>query len=173
MIKAGDLICVRGSNWLSKGILAATGCEQDGPSHVAVAVDEQHCVEALGRGVVLNPKEVTLKGCEKAWVLSFDYLSDAERQAIAHVALGMVGLGYAYSELGLQLADSIFRTTWFTDNYSNLKHCKICSYVGAQCFDIVLGLLFDKEDQSVTPGDIWRFGEQAVRLKEATMERAV
>ena len=172
-MRPGDLVLVRGTGWLSKGILQATGCQKDGPSHIAVGINEKECVEALGSGVVRRPLVETLAGCERAWVLSFDYLSDAERQAIAHVAMGMVGLGYAYSELGLQLADSIFRTTWFTDRLSNLKNCKICSYVGAQCFDIVLGLLFDKEDQSVTPADIWRFGEQAVRLKEATTVRAV
>jgi hypothetical protein len=169
VVKPGDMILVRGKGWLARGILKATGCEHDGPSHLAVAINDHECIEALTR-VTRNPLTTTLKGCERAWVLSFTNLSDAERERIDHVALAMEGLSYGYVEIGLQLADSIFRTTWFTDRWSsNINRHPICSYVGARAYDVVLGQKFDKEDQSVTPGDVWRYGLRAVSLDEAAI----
>lgn len=176
-MREADIILVRGrttpwwdpSTAVSRGIVQATGCEDDGPSHAAVAINDKECIEALSR-VRRNSVNTTLAGCEKAWLCSCETLSDAERQQIAFAAMAMEGLSYGYFELGVQLADSIFRTTWFTDHWSaNLNSTPICSYIPARTYDICCGMNFGKEDQSITPGDIYRYARLAENLHNWTV----
>lgn len=161
MIQAGDIIGIRGKGFLSRGILAATSFDgHDGViSHVGIFLtgDPQPIViEALSR-VRTNALATSIADAEKAYVIKDMTLADAQREAIKAKALTFSARSYGYYEIGLQLADALFHTTWPTDRLSfDLRSHPICSFVAAVCYGEV-GLNFGKAMQSITPADIYRY----------------
>lgn len=156
MPKPGDILAVRGTGFLSRGILAATG---DSVSHVGLVITADPfpiVIEALTR-VMTRPLTVSIAAAEHAWLLSDSSMTDEARSAIVAAALAFSADGYGYTDIGLQLANAVGRTTWFTDHLATgLNGKPICSYLVAAAYE-TRGRTFGQADQTTTPADIFHY----------------
>lgn len=159
-VQAGSILAIRGRGFLSKGILRATG---NSVSHVGLVISDDPVVlvlEALWR-VKTRPIEESIEDAEAAYILTPLNLQPIEIRGIVTCACSESADGYGWWDIGLQLLDSLFRTTWFTDRVSltALDHHPICSFLVARAYQNV-GLTFGEKEASVTPADIYRFAFQ-------------
>ena len=154
----GDILAVRGKGFFARGILAATG---NTVSHVGMVTGVEPFVmiiEALLR-VTTRPIEESVADAERAYLLQDISLSAGQREAIVRRALKFSAADYGWGDILLQLANAIFRTTWFTDHltFGLLNQFPICSYLVAESYKTI-GLTFGKkEEESITPADIFDF----------------
>ena len=157
-ILAGDILAVRGTSWLSRGILKATG---NTVSHVGIITATSPIIEvteALIR-VKTNPIDVSIADDDIEWaaVLQDKTLTDSERITIVEAALQFSSDSYNYGAILLQLLNSNFNTTWFTDHLSfGMNGRPICSYVAAESYSKT-GRNFGVEDRTTTPADIYEY----------------
>lgn len=154
-ILPGDILAMRGASFLSRGILRATG---NTVSHIGIVTAISPFIEiteALVR-VKTRPMSITLEdGIAAAFILQDRTLIIDERIKIVERALGFSAAGYNYPDLLLQLLNSIFRTTWFTDYLTiNMNHYPICSYVAAKSY-AETGRGFGMSDRTTSPADIY------------------
>lgn len=173
MIQPGDILAVRGSGWLSTGILSAEygpNIPATGVSHVGIFVAGDPVpivIEALNQ-VMTNPLAVSVAGAAAAFVLHDDSLTIAQRSAIVAVACTFSGKNYGYIDLLAQGLDAITNVLWFTNNLGGyLRHYPICSFVAAQAYDAV-GLHFGIPDASIKPSDIMNFAQANPSLYTVT-----
>ena len=111
--------------------------------------------------VKTRPIEESVADAERAYLLQDISLSADQREAIARRALKFSAADYGWADIILQLANAIFRTTWFTDHltFGFLDQFPICSYLVAQSYKTI-GLTFGKKkEESITPADIYNFAE--------------
>jgi hypothetical protein len=160
IFQPGDILAVRGKGFFARGILAATG---DTVSHVGMVVGDRPVIiiEALLR-VETRPIEKSVSDAEAAYLLQDLSLSMQKREAIVKRACQFSAADYGWADILLQLANAIFRTTWFTDHltFGLLKQFPICSYLVAESYK-TMGLTFGKEkEESITPADIYNFAVQ-------------
>jgi hypothetical protein len=156
----GDILAVRGKGFLARGILAAT---DDTVSHVGMVVGDKPVIiiEALLR-VVTRPIEESVSDAEAAYLLQDLSLSAQQRAEIVKRAREFSAADYGWTDILLQLGNAVFRTTWFTDHltFGLLDHFPICSYLVAESYETI-GLTFGKkEDESITPADIYNFARR-------------
>lgn len=155
--KAGDILAVRGTGFLSKGILRLTG---NTVSHVGLVISDNPVVlvlEALNR-VKTDTIEESLKDVENAYLFRPLNVDETDINTIIRAASKASTNSYGWFSLGLQLADILFRTRLFTDHIYNDRH-PICSYLVAEAYGAA-GLTFGKLlYQSITPADIFNFAK--------------
>jgi len=156
-LQAGDILAIRGIGFFARGILAATG---NTVSHVGIVLAPRPgplVIEALWR-VKTRPLSLSIEDADKAYILSDKSLTPDRRDSMVIDACKFSAEGYGWWDIGLQAADAVFRTTFFTDHLSwALKGHPICSYLVAKAYGS-LGLTFgSKKPQSITPADIFDF----------------
>lgn len=157
----GDILAVRGKGFFARGILAATG---NTVSHVGMVTGTEPFViiiEALLR-VKTRPIEESIADAERAYLLQDISLSADQREAIVRRALKFSAADYGWGDIVLQLANAVFRTTWFTNHltFGLLDQFPICSYLVAESY-MEAGLTFGKEnEESITPADIFNFAQE-------------
>lgn len=160
-VKTGDILAIRGTSWLSRGIIKAQLREYPVEpaitvSHVALITTDAPfpvAIEALHR-VLTRDAVDSIADAEAAWIFKDTTLTDAERAAILRNALKFSAAGYNWPDIVLQLTDSVFHTTWPTDHLTwNLKHMPICSYVVADSYSKV-HRNFGQSDRTTTPQNI-------------------
>ena len=158
LVFPGDILAVRGKGWASREILKLTG---NTVSHVGLVVANDPVplvTEALWR-VKTHPIENSVGGTERSYILHPKNLTRAQTQAIIRGACGMSADGYGLWDLGLQLIDVTFKTTWPTDHALalGLNQHPICSYLVAAAYGDA-GLTFGmKLAQSISPADEYNF----------------
>lgn len=159
-LQAGDILAIRGTGFFAEGILAATGNTVSHVGMVLAARPGPLVIEALWR-VKTRPLSLSIQGAEKAYILSDGSLTPDARDTIVINACTFSADGYGWWDIGLQAADALFHTTFFTDHLSwDLKGHPICSYLVAKAYSS-LGLTFgSKKPQSITPADIFNFASQ-------------
>lgn len=152
----GDILVVRGTGWISKGILKATG---NTVSHVGIVTAISPFVEiteALTR-VRTRPMEESIAEADWAAILQDKTLTDEERTHIVISALKFSAAGYNYLDILFQLLNANFSTTWFTDHLAfRMDNTPICSYVAAKTYSDT-GRNFGVPDKTTTPADIYAF----------------
>jgi hypothetical protein len=158
LYRPGDILAVRGSSWLSKRILAATG---NTVSHVALVVCASPfpvVIEAVDR-VKTDDLDTCLSGAEAAWLLSDRTLTDAERAQVVHRALTFTAALYGGYQLPLQELDELTQTRFFT-HYLNpwADVFPICSGLVADGYEVV-NRRFGVPDHSTRPSDIWLWAQ--------------
>ena len=159
-ITSGDILAVRGRGFFSRGILRITG----GPvTHVGIVLatdPEPLAIEALWR-VKTRPLAKSIEDAEAAWILSPLNLTKTHRAIIVAVACDYSADDYGWWDIGLQLLDAAFRTTWFTDHALwAIRRFPIYSFLVAEVYGKE-GLTFgNKQEQSTTPADIYHFAVQ-------------
>jgi hypothetical protein len=166
--KSGDILAVRGKGFFARGILAATG---NTVSHVGMVVGDTPVIviEALLR-VKTRPIEDSVADAEKAYLLQDLSLSTEKRDTIVKRACQFSAADYGWADIVLQLANAVFRTTWFTDHltFGFLNQFPICSYLVAESYETI-GLTFGKQkDESITPADIYNFARQQPTIYTVT-----
>ena len=132
-------------------------------SHVGMLVGDNPVIviEALLR-VKTRPIEESLADAEAAYVLQDLSLSVQKRDTIVMRACQFSAADYGWADIVLQLANAIFRTTWFTDHltFGLLNQFPICSYLVAESYKTI-GLTFGKQkEESITPADIYNFAQK-------------
>lgn len=156
--RVGDIVAIRGTGFLSRAILKATG---NTVSHVGMIIAASPgptlVIEALWR-VKTRPLVLSLDGAEKAYLLSDHSLEEKQRNELVFNACKFSAEDYGWWALVLQGADAIFHTTFFTDRFAwGMDRHPICSYLVAKAYQS-LGLTFGREkSRSITPADIYRF----------------
>lgn len=166
---SGDILAVRGSSWLSKRILAATG---NTVSHVGLIIATEPIptvIEALTR-VRTRPLDVSIATAESAWVLTDTSLTDDEREAIIRSALNFSADGYGYGDILLQGMNALTKSTWWTDHLAfGLAGKPICSYLVAAAYE-TQNRTFGQLDKTTTPADIYNFARShpAYKVEEAS-----
>lgn len=152
----GDILAVRGSNFISRGILAATG---DTVSHVGliIGVEPTIVIEALLH-VKTRALAVSIAEAERAYILHDTTLSNQERITIVHTALQFSAAGYNYGDILLQGLDALTHSIWFTSHLAlGLTRDPICSFLVAASYHAV-GRDFGRIPmKSVTPANIYKF----------------
>ena len=111
--------------------------------------------------VKTHPIEDAIAGTESVFILHPKNLTADQTKAIIRSACGMSADGYGLWDLGLQLIDVTFKTTWPTDHALalGLKQHPICSYLVASAY-AAAGLNFGaKLAQSISPADIYVFAD--------------
>jgi len=170
-IQHADILAVRGTRLLAKGILAATG---NTVSHVGLVIsgDPPLVIEALTR-VKTNPLDVSIKDAEAAYLLKPLNLTADQRRTIVYAACALSADGYGYLDIGLQGMDALLHSRKPTDLLAGalgIKKHPICSYLVAASYERA-GLNFGVNDKSITPADIFQFAKSnpaiysVVRLK--------
>lgn len=152
----GDLIGVRGSGWLSRGIIRATA---PGPlSHIAIITATSpvpQTTEALFR-VQTHPLSVTLDGAIQAWLMRDLALTDDDRIAMVAAIERYSADSYGYMDIGWQALDAVFQTRWFTAHLAT-EGQPICSMLAALGYRATSHPLDEAvSDKSITPNDCWR-----------------
>jgi hypothetical protein len=176
MLMPGDILCVRGSGWLSDGIASAEyGGKEPAQSatHVGILIEGDPIpvvIEALNR-VMTRPLSVSIAGAQKAFVLYDRSLTNAQREAVVVNACTFSSKDYGYTDLIAQWLDAKLGTFWFT-NQSGwlLSHWPICSYVVAASYAAV-GLDFGVDTNSVKPSDILTFAQSHPELYQVSQIR--
>ncbi len=168
VIQPGDILAVRGTGFFSEGILKATG---NTVSHVGMVIAPKPgplVIEALWR-VKTRPLCLSIRDAEKAYILSDQSLTPGQRETLVLNACKFSADGYGWWDIGLQAADAVFHTTFFTDRLSfSLESHPICSYIVAKAYDS-LGLTFGRKKlQSITPADIFNFASERHDLYTVT-----
>jgi hypothetical protein len=174
MIQAGDILAVRGSDWLSDGIaLAEYGNNEPviSATHVGIFVAGDPIpvvIEALNE-VKTNPLAVSLAGAKKAYVIHDDSLTMEQRQIIIATACTFSAKNYGYIDIAAQGLDAVTHTLWFTDELGGyLKHYPICSYCIAEAYDAKgVDLHFGITDANIRPSDIVNFVLEHPNLYQA------
>lgn len=155
-ITPGDILAVRGTAWMSKKILQATG----GPcSHVGLFIsagEEPIIIEALGR-VITRYLRDALYDVEKAWVLHPLNLGQSQRIGIVRNALEFSGRSYGWWNLLPQLADCLLKTNFFSAHFT-LSQYPICSAVTGWAYSRE-GLYFGQAPQCLSPAEIFTYAQ--------------
>lgn len=156
--KPGNILAVRGKRFFDRGILAATGNTVRHAGMVTETGPFVIVIEALLR-VKTRPIEESVANAEKAYLLQDLSISADQRANIVKWGLRFYAADYGWGDILLQLANAIFRTTWFTDHltFGLLNQFPICSYLVAESYKTI-GLTFGKkEEESIAPADIYNF----------------
>lgn len=157
-VVAGDILAMRGSSWLARGIVRATG----GPcSHVGmfVSLEPPVVIEALDR-VKTRPLDVSLADAERAWILHDNSITDEQRRAIVDEACSMSAASYGWLDIAAQGIDAALGTTWPTDHMTwFLNQFPICSYLVARAYQKIDLHFGKKAIGSITPADIFAFAQ--------------
>jgi hypothetical protein len=164
----GDILAIRGKGFFARGILAATG---NTVSHVGMVVGDSPVIviEALLR-VKTRPIGESIADAETAYLLQDLSLSPQKRDTIVKRVCQFSAADYGWGDIVLQLANAIFRTTWFTDHltFGLLNQFPICSYLVAESYKTI-GLTFGKQkEESITPADIYNFAEKNTSIYTVT-----
>lgn len=159
----GDIICVRGRNWLSDGIAKAEYGDKEpaqSATHVGLLVAGDPIpvvIEALDE-VKTNPLSVTIQNAAKAYALHDESLTMAQRIAIIAKACTFSAANYGYIDLLAQWMNARTGSNWWTDRLSGyLSHRPICSFVVAAAYHDGARLTFGIDDSSCKPSDILSF----------------
>lgn len=148
-MKAGDIVLVRGRSWQSRLIRKFTQSPGEDPTqvtHVGIAVDGTHVVEALWRGVVLRTKRAGQVYRRKG-------LTQRETTLIVAKARSYVGMRYGMGKVILQAADSMLGGAFFFRRFGFIKSRPICSSLVAECYEAA-GFTFGVDTRAATPDDI-------------------
>jgi hypothetical protein len=138
----GDILAIRGKGFFARGILAATG---NTVSHVGMVVGDGPVIEALLR-VKTRPIEGSVADAETAYLLQNLSLSPQKRDTVVKRACQFSADDHGWGDIVLQLANAIFRTTWFTDH-----------------------LTFGKQkEESMTPADVYNFAKNSPSIYTVT-----
>ena len=168
-VQIGDILAIRGTSFFARAILKATG---NTVSHlgmiIAAAPGPDLVIEALWR-VQTRPLPISIADAEKAYILSDHSLNPAQRNQLVSNACEFSADGYGWWDIGLQGADAIFHTTFFTDRFAwKLNRHPICSYLVARAYQ-QLGLTFGRTKvQSITPADVYNFAVQYPEIYSVT-----
>lgn len=160
MIKAGDILAIRGRGWISEGILKATG---NTVSHVGLVLDDDPdpiITEALYR-VITHPLSVALSNCDAAYIITDLQLTDQQRHELVLRASLFSAQTYNYGAIALQLLDAAFSTRFFTRNLTTSKW-PICSYLVSKTYFDIVKLDFSVDPKSCTPNDIFQFAKKSI-----------
>ena len=159
-LQAGDILAIRGTGFFAQGILAATGNTVSHVGMVLAPAPGPLVIEALWR-VKTRPLSLSIQDSEKAYILSDLSLTPSQRETVVLNACKFSADGYGWWDIGLQAADAVCHTTFFTDRLSwGLEGHPICSYLVAAAY-VSLGLTFGRKTlQSITPADIFNFALQ-------------
>ena len=158
--KAGDVILTDSPGLFSALILFFTRrlAEWRGKrvpfSHAAIVVDPLYCVQALST-VVKTPlsERLSAKESKRYLILRPVYLSCAEREAAASVAIRQIGRPYSAWRLFLFLLDDATNTRKFAE-WDTDKHSQVCSSLVAFCFKN--DYKFDGVPwEACAPEDVW------------------
>ncbi len=152
-IEPADILAVKGSGWLSRMILKATG----GPvSHVGLLLTDKPplVIEALSR-VMTRPLHISIEKRTAAYILQPLKLTPEQRVAIVEAACTMSADAYGWGKIALQGLDALSRSGWFTKHLT-FTTMPICSWLVAKGYSSQ-GLHFDVPDNSATPKDIYEF----------------
>jgi len=159
-LQAGDILAIRGTGFFARGILAATGNTVSHVGMVLAPTPGPLVIEALWR-VKTRPLSLSIQDSEKAYILSDLSLTPSQRETVVLNACKFSADGYGWWDIGLQAADAVCHTTFFTGRLSwGLNSHPICSYLVAEAY-VSLGLTFGRKTlQSITPADIFNFALQ-------------
>lgn len=160
-----DIVCTRGSGWLSRAIRFCTrviGESRTQVNHVGVIVTagtpaEAMIVEAVS-GVVLRPLWPTYAASTGNEIAVFRSLrlTDEERSLIASAAREYIGRHYGYLKLVAHLADWCLCGAYVFRRLTNMDRYPICSWLVAHAYGRV-GESFGVAPGAATPDDIWDF----------------
>lgn len=164
-MRLADLVVVRGSDWLSNAIIKAESAQCGHLAEVShtiamVSVNDSLAMEAISKGVTTDYLGTALKGCAAAYCITDTSLSDRQRMDIQAAMLPFSAQRYGYPDLVLQLMDSEFHTTFWTDEIAGIvmAHTTICSFWPVKAYEVVLSAnrgWGTKDTQSITPQDIF------------------
>ena len=109
-----------------------------------------------------RPIEESLADAETAYLLQDLSLSSKKRDTIIRRACQFSAADYGWGDILLQLANAVFRTTWFTDHltFGLLKEFPICSYLVAESYKTIDLTFGKKKEESINPADIYNFAEK-------------
>jgi hypothetical protein len=146
----GDILAVRGFDWLSDEIDTMSG--NGGASHIALVTATEPFIqvtEALGHGITVRSWEARLAESKHLWILKSP-LALPDRIEACRMAIAHVGDPYAYGNIVWQVMDDLTRSRWFTESMVHLNANRwICSEIATFC-EAKLGL---RPDDS-TPNDM-------------------
>jgi len=149
MIKAGDIIFVRGTSIISKIIRFFDAGKF---SHVCIAISDTHILEAqYFRRVAIKPFYYGRKEIE---VIDLGLDEEQKRKTI-QVGLSLTGIWYDYLQLFYYVLKKIFRLKGrnFLNNPNNL----ICSELISQIL-LAIGFISPHEKvQDLTPNQLYNF----------------
>lgn len=160
MYLPGDLIFVRGTGFVQRGIRWASRGPGEAPTyahHVAGFVTADEVVEA--KSSVVRRSLVQCVGAQAYQVWRCATLTDQQRLAVANYAAGYVGRKYGYLKIAAHLGDSLLsrlfrRDVYLTRRWASMDKYPICSWVWAFAYAEVLGLRFGVEPSAAQPDDM-------------------
>jgi len=170
-----DIIAVRGKGWLSDSIVKAEYGDNppaNAVSHVGMITSvspnlEPQVTEALIH-VQTHGISVTLASAQKAWLIHFKLLMDAQRQLVVNAAQKFSGAPYGWADLPLQLLDHLTGSNWWTRKLAwFLPYAPICSFVDAAAMASV-GVNFGTSSDTVAPSDIMNYS--TLHTEQCTIE---
>lgn len=126
-LQPADILIVRGSGWISDTIRKLTRSPGEGrgwASHVALAVWDQHVVEAIPPRVVMRPMPYARGPKLQVWrPLN---LTEGDRAIVCREAVTYVGQPYGFSKLALHALG--------LSRFAVLDGYPICSWVVASSY---------------------------------------
>ena len=157
-IEGADIILTTSKKgWFSSAILAVLGFFQKDPveyQHVMMALDDQLCIEAVGKGVVVSRMEDRFKDFKRYKIIRHKDITKEQSEMIVNFSKKLVGLKYSILRIALQLFDQIFHTDFFTKLLKDPTE-QVCSSLAGFCYGYVMGTKFNGVDwESCEPDDI-------------------
>lgn len=159
MFLPGDLIFVRGTGFVQRGIRWASRGPGEEPTyahHVAGFVTADEVVEA--KSSVVRRSLPDCVGSQAYQVWRCLALTEQQREAIANYATGYVGHKYGYWKIAAHLGDALLsrlcgRNVYLTRRWASMDDYPICSWVWAYAYNAV-GLSFGIEPGAAQPDDM-------------------
>jgi len=161
MFLPGDLILCHGGGLLQRGIRwaeRAPGETSSWANHVAGFTSPGMVTEALYRVVCRSFADFAASGADyQVWRCLG--LTDAQREAVAAVALGYVGREYGYGKILAHLGDALLsrlagRNVFLARRICGMDRYPICSWVWAMAYAKALGLTFGLPASEADPDDM-------------------
>lgn len=160
MFLPGDLIFVRGTGFVQRGIRWASRGPGEAPTyahHVAGFVTADEVVEA--KNTVVRRSLAECVGSQAYQVWRCLALTDQQREAVANYATGYVGREYGYLKIAAHLGDALLsrlfgRDVYLTRRWASMDDYPICSWVWAYAYASTLGIDFGVVTSAAQPDDM-------------------
>ena len=157
-----DVVVTHEKAWFSKLIRWGeqhTGEEPTWASHVGNGLDGEYFIEALSHVVKTTWDNLLSRPADSYQVWRKMDLTDAQRGAVAEVALGYVGLKYGWVKIGLHCGDCLLGKIFCCDVYffrrlAFLDKYPICSWETSFSFFKAIKYKFGVEPEYATPDHI-------------------
>lgn len=142
MLHAGDVVCTRGSGFVSKAIRFFTrtiGESRTRVNHTAIVthgggLKYARIAEALSRVRWHGLWWKYAHTGTKLWIFRHRGLSDDDKTTLTNTALSMVGRKYGYLKIAAHVADYLLLGAYVFRRLARMKNYPICSYLDGYCF---------------------------------------